>query len=1401
MSVPTSSVEVGKGTPVTALPARVAKLCSIGASKNIPCLAKLTITEPRLPLSRSTSIMAPKRNRAGNELNPDCPRDKSGNELYADWWSVNVLGVQSGGEIRGIRRSDTGIRTTTTDLTWRSVEGVVLKVVDGAILPYEKDREYARKVWDSPGGAGWANKLASKFGVAPPQAQLLIDQFETYSEPKEREGLLGWQQSCPFKGNPQQVPGQSVVKVRILETGAWSHSEKMLQWQADGIILTTGQIGVELDRAQKADPAGNRPGYLALRPYLWVQAPSSGRVNPKITDEIYINASAVLCGPDHAEEHYDVEMADGSFKRVVMPPSGPVLNTQDVSDVVFTEVIHLMSDACKYKVKDEHGQTLTVSMFGNLNVETARDQVAAAFGVLSGSNVRFGALKSCLQKMARIQANQVRIPLPPEGYPQITLIDGRILVMVALAITFTSRGGGFVPDLGLYVKGQVAAMKRLGVTMVEDAWPERPMLKGLPGKSSAERDPGIILAALMGASLVCMRVVDYNVPLTVIKSCLHIMAASLHSSNVIAWRSGLRGTEMSGRANAHYMGRAAVMLRTLVSFHGDMDMFDEVATMATEDGKIMIKGNPNDIGGVVPLMHLIDQHVYRGVAHVMLAFPTLEDETFSNRFRLTFSCVTGFNPRLAGGLINESDPIVVAVRYAESIVQLNIFPSMLGTRWDQLLPEHTMEVEQEVTLDYGVMSAGVGTLGPFKVSTTVEENTTDGYYPGGKPSDSKWNLLVILPVEKPGEIVINYVSAHHNDNSKKAAPTPSAKKKAIAAARAKGTYKFSSPMMPGFNNVEHVRGGQYRVTGPTVQDVMWRFDHPNTITTKFFSVNAPEKMDLKNDDHVLRWARERTPPTLNVGMASNWSDALKDVFTTMPAGINAQQVLLRMLSFIKQQYTDVTLPTPDLKGQLGSDQMKAQQGDWLVWRMLLATSRLCPGALVPKQVPSFIVPDARLLRLVEKQLVELVKEAAAVPEANSKWVGLALAMQTHWEQPGNKEPFDYQTALVNTMLNRDREAIIKTQGHFVSLETGMGKSFVGLNYSVRYAAEMHGVDKILWVTPKKVIETFEEEARKSWDVSVGVADRSSPEFRRNSITIVGFEWFSNGSKRGTLEAEFLKAAKGAFIVFDEVHNMYTAAIRNSTMREAALLCTKFCCMTATPIGSPSQAYAIDWLKDTVGFPVSRDNQLVASAMMVAARVELPIESKEVLKEVTLPSQLLQQHTQLLQTQGNWGLAAKLCRDASMPILVQTAIDAAIADRTTNPGGGCLLVLDNQEELNTALALIASNPLGIRATERTTETQRDASIGVILVTKSDVTGYNLTRMGAIVTCVYASNAAKRHQLRGRIRRLGQTRDTVKYFTVVPKHTILELLHQRHNSIDKTNESLAQLAEEFVRENTV
>ena len=93
---------------------------------------------------------------------------------------------------------------------------------------------------------------------------------------------------------------------------------------------------------------------------------------------------------------------------------------------------------------------------------------------------------------------------------------------------------------------------------------------------------------------------------------------------------------------------------------------------------------------------------------------------------------------------------------------------------------------------------------------------------------------------------------------------------------------------------------------------------------------------------------------------------------------------------------------------------------------------------------------------------------------------------------------------------------------------------------------------------------------------------------------------------------------------------------------------------------------------------------------------------------------------------------------------------------------------------------------------------DPNVGIIVVTKDDVTGYNLQRLGVIVTGVYAGNAAHRHQLRGRIRRLGQKRKEVKYVTVIGRHTILDLLHERHKSTDSQGATLEAMAALFLNQ---
>ena len=94
---------------------------------------------------------------------------------------------------------------------------------------------------------------------------------------------------------------------------------------------------------------------------------------------------------------------------------------------------------------------------------------------------------------------------------------------------------------------------------------------------------------------------------------------------------------------------------------------------------------------------------------------------------------------------------------------------------------------------------------------------------------------------------------------------------------------------------------------------------------------------------------------------------------------------------------------------------------------------------------------------------------------------------------------------------------------------------------------------------------------------------------------------------------------------------------------------------------------------------------------------------------------------------------------------------------------------------------------------------ELNMGIVVVTKDKDRGYNsAVRLGHLVTGAYAGNSASRHQIRGRLRRLGQVREQVSFTTVVMENSILHLLHQRHSSVDSMNISLEQLGETFGKE---
>ena len=161
----------------------------------------------------------------------------------------------------------------------------------------------------------------------------------------------------------------------------------------------------------------------------------------------------------------------------------------------------------------------------------------------------------------------------------------------------------------------------------------------------------------------------------------------------------------------------------------------------------------------------------------------------------------------------------------------------------------------------------------------------------------------------------------------------------------------------------------------------------------------------------------------------------------------------------------------------------------------------------------------------------------------------------------------------------------------------------------------------------------------------------------------------------------------------------------------------------------------------------------------------------------------------------WLAMARAVQGATDGALVAEAARLATEDRATYPSGGVLLVADTAAHAEALLALCSA--AGVRAEGfASLEAEHAARVGVVVVTKDKDRGYNAAvRLGHMVTGAYAGNSASRHQLRGRLRRLGQVREAVRFTTVVMEHSLLHLLHQRHSSVDSMNISLEQLGETF------
>ena len=369
----------------------------------------------------------------------------------------------------------------------------------------------------------------------------------------------------------------------------------------------------------------------------------------------------------------------------------------------------------------------------------------------------------------------------------------------------------------------------------------------------------------------------------------------------------------------------------------------------------------------------------------------------------------------------------------------------------------------------------------------------------------------------------------------------------------------------------------------------------------------------------------------------------------------------------------------------------------------------------------------------------------------------------------------------------------------------MGKTLLGITYLCRYLAARGTGTKVLWFTDRSVVPSCVDEFKHKWKLSgVKLLKTAQDLFDEWSIGVLSYSLLSTTSVSGVAFADGLvRIAAHSACCFDETHLLYaTGVVRNSTALRIAKASPRFVMLTATPVGSSRQKLAETWLSLSSPFEVNDRNVMVASARMLSARIALPFRCVEHVVDVELePDEVAASLAHARN--GDWGNAARVAREGTHAALVAMAIEKAQLDRVRNrPDGGCFLVVDGDAEADELVRRInnldEADGLGapLRAVRYSLEAATDPGAAIVVQTIHRCVGYNLDRLGCMVTGVYGSNPAKRYQIRGRLKRLTQTRAEVHFYTLVPRNTVLELLHKRQSTCDAKAESLEAIAQEFV-----
>lgn len=892
---------------------------------------------------------------------------------------------------------------------------------------------------------------------------------------------------------------------------------------------------------------------------------------------------------------------------------------------------------------------------------------------------------------------------------------------------------------------------------------------------------------------------------------------------------------------------------------------------------------------VMPIEHIVDQHAYVGVGHLIPG-----DASFTEKFNALFdpyAGVTGVNSRR------------LSPEYAEMLRQsggdFEAIPAVARHRPAQratlifahgLAPEADLSAQPKefgmtdppvekfpVVLSAGTLAAAVGPI--LKVRPKFEGKE--------KKKIKSRELIVMLGTQKPEDEAVMLAPSRDIKRTEEGSylyesVTPEEKEEAIRIARSK-TFKLTAKNCPEY---PHWKGLEVAYDSArecwTIGGIPYekaRLDatkagntiHAVDMTIDTSSAKAePDKLAA-----ALVRARKLKYPVVTVNAISGLDKLCVDTTTG---------ALFRALALLKQQFQKVEFPKPARDGMQASDELMVFPQDAEAYMFMLCVSALYPGALRASDVPTFEIRDVQLLRWIENRIAELTITRRSTTEREEAIVTPEEMWQ--FRNPVSRSD-ESKSADLDEMQKQSVEDLSGRfladgyRGHFVFVPTGGGKTRITMQF-LRSLAESEPkkfpAKYVVWLTPKETIESLSifQELRLSGSPPIVFCEPETrpmaKKFKKAKNPVLSLEkkkrekqlkkqqmvssarlaknsqivpWCVNVVKDDTLRdiaERLLPVAHEIALVIDEADRFYNMTKRTSWTYELARLSPLFVCQTGTPMRSTKDEGLRMWLQQTVGFPVTPRNWLVAASTMIAKTLDLGIEVSDITETVDVDVPALRtKGYETLVKQRDWAHAADVVYEITDQTLVGIAIREAARDRREfdeytrnavikfeeltarkdrnekltdaendelltsemiarerNTKGGILLEARNREhaaDLARAInAILDAVPQGFRAGG--IKNGEDDDYGIIVLPKDYARGFNFaTRFGALVRGVNPGNAATRRQMLGRILRMGQRRIRVKVITVYMKDTIVEELYKKQNTADGYNKAFDAMADKF------